>query len=65
MLFYCEKYDILRQSLYSKITKPENFIDLSNSEKLKIVLNESMNVKFTAQYLIDMLDLRRLINTQY
>ena len=65
VLFICEKYDKLRQILFTKLSIPENFNYLTNQEKLKIVFNEHCNVKYTAQYLIDMLDLRRLINTKY
>lgn len=65
VLFNCEKYNQLRQIWFSKLSKPEEFIDLSDQDKLKIAFNEPTNVKCTAQYLIDMLDLRRLINNQY
>ena len=49
----------------NKITKPDNFDTMSKSDQFKIVLNEPSNVKYTAQFLIDMLDLRRLINDLY
>ena len=65
VLFSCEKYDHLRQVWFTKLTKPSNFRVLPNQEKFKIALNDPNNVKCTAQYLIDMLDLRRLINNQY
>ena len=48
-----------------KVTKPENFDTMSRSDQFKIVLNEPSNVKYTAQFLIDMLDLRRLLNNLY
>ena len=56
VLYICEKYRNLRQLWLNKIT---------NGEKFAVALNEPSNVKFTAQYLIDILDLRRLINNLY
>jgi hypothetical protein len=65
VLFICEKYDHLRQIWFESLSKPENFNILPNQEKFKITLNDPNNVKYTAQYLIDMLDLRRLLNNLY
>ena len=36
-----------------KITIPDDFSRLDSPEKLKIVLNYAINVKFTAQFVID------------
>ena len=50
-------------SWLSKIKTPENFCDLPNAERLKIVLNCPENVKLTAQFLIDAFNKRsKLIN---
>ena len=65
VLFVCGKYHNLRQNWLLKIIKPVNFTTLLQSDKFKIILNEPCNVKPTAQYLIDILDLRRLLNDQY
>ena len=65
VLFNCEKYDNLRQAWLAKISKPDNFIVLSFQQKFNLALNEPCNVKHTAQYLIAVMDLRRLLNTQY
>ena len=65
VLFICEKYANLRQIWLNKLNKPENFSILSSEDKFKIVLNEASNVKYSAQFLIDMMDLRRLLNDLY
>ena len=56
--FHCIAYHELRQSWLSKIKIPLNFDNLEVSNKLKIVLNNSENVKFTGQFLIDAFNLR-------
>ena len=65
VLFICEKYANLRQIWLNKLTKPENFSILSSQDKFKIVLNEASNVKYSAQFIIDLMDLRRLLNDLY
>ena len=65
VIFICEKYNNLRQVWMNKLLKPENIDAMSNPDKLKITLNEPCNVKYTAQFLIDILDLRRLLNNLY
>ena len=65
VLFICGKYDNLRQVWLNKLTIPPEFSTLPNYDKFKIVLNDPNNVKYTAQFLIDMLDLRRLLNNLY
>ena len=65
VLFSCEKYDNLRQVWLNKIIKPPDFSTLPSHEQFKLVLNDPNNVKYTAQFLIDMLDLRRLLNNLY
>ena len=65
VLFICGKYDNLRQLWLNKLTIPPEFSTLPSQDKFKIVLNDPKNVKYTAQFLIDMLDLRRLLNNLY
>ena len=65
VVFVCEKYINLRQLWINKINKPENFHALPSQEMFKTVLNEPSNVKCTAQFLVDILDLRRLLNDLY
>ena len=65
ILFSCYKYDSLRQSWLTKLSLPDNFLLLNINDRLKLVLNEPANVKYTAQFIVDILDLRRLINIQY
>ena len=57
-IFKCVKYTELRKSWFSKIITPENFNELVPKEKLKIVLNEAVNVKLTAQFIVDAYNLR-------
>ena len=65
VLFICEKYSNLKQLWMNRLTKPDNFDAMSKPDQFKIVLNEPRNVKYTAQFLIDMLDLRCLLNDLY
>ena len=51
----------MRISWLSKIQKPENFQNLPATQKLKIVLDSPLNVKITAQYLVDISNLRSKI----
>ena len=64
-LFFCGSYHVLRQQWIQKIRKPVNFEDLILSEKLKIIFNESENVKCTAQYIVNCYDLRSKIVFSY
>ena len=65
VLFICEKYANLRQIWLNKLNKPENFSILSSEDKFRIVLNEVSNVKYSAHFLIEMMDLRCLLNDLY
>ena len=65
VLFKCQKYTNMREAWLSKIVKPDNFLHLPPQDKLKLVLNEPENVRHTAQYLVSLMDLRRLLNKQY
>jgi len=65
VLFSCCMYNDLRHVWLNKLCIPENFRQLSEQEKLKIVLNKPENVKQTSQYLIALMDLRSLLNKAY
>ena len=65
ILFTCPIYNDLRQSWLNKLCIPVNFSQLSEEERLKIVLNKPENVKHTAQYLISIMDLRSQVNNVY
>ena len=65
VLFECPMYDHLRESWLNKLCIPENFHNLEQNEKLKVVLNEAKNVRHTAQYLVSVMDLRCLLNKTY
>ena len=45
-----------------KLSFPENFYNLSKTEKLKLVLKYPNNVCHTAQYLVNIMDRRSLLN---
>ena len=49
----------------NKLILPANFLDLDETEKLKIVLNKAENVKHTAQYLVSVMDLQCQMNKIY
>ena len=50
VLFSCSTYNDMRHVWLNKLCIPENFRQLSEQEKLKIVLNKPENVKQTSQY---------------
>ena len=49
----------------SKLSLPENFLNIPPSDKMKYVLNSPENIKPTARYLVAAMDLRRLVNKSY
>ena len=64
-MFQCSCYDNLRVKWFSEMTLPANFITLTTEEKLKCVLNESINVKPTARFISTAWNHRNLhLNTQ-
>ena len=65
LLFQCIKYDSCRQQLFKKLNVPSNFIEMPIEEKFKLVLNVPENVRPTAQFVIDVMDIRSLINKDY
>ena len=64
-LFYCSVYYELREAWFNKMLIPNNFDELQPAEKLSFVLNNAVNVRHTAQFLIAMLDVRSLQNKMY
>ena len=60
-IFQCSIYEELRRKWISKLRIPENFLQIEKAEKFKLVLNEPDNVKFTAQFIIDMYSIRSKI----
>ena len=63
--FVCQMYENLWESWLTKLSKPDHFPQLTPQEKFKLVLNEPSNVRHTAQYLVNLMDLRRTLNDQY
>ena len=57
-LFQCPEYQTERENWLNKMVIPTNFIDLSEDEKLQLVLNNPENVKLTAQFVISSFDIR-------
>ena len=65
VMFVCVKYQHLRQAWLNEISCPDQFSLLTPSEKFKLTLNDPNNVRFTAKYLVAVMDLRRLLNNAY
>ena len=62
-LFQCGGYTQLRNYWFQNLTKPDNFENLDDDTKLKIVLNYPENTKITAQFIVDAYSMRsKLIN---
>ena len=60
-LLYCEKYNILRNNLFSTIYKPENFEMMDEASKLNVILNLPENCKHTARFIADAYSMRSKI----
>ena len=60
-LFICNRYESIRNTLFSKLQLPDDFEILPDFEKLKAVLNEEKNVSLTAQFIVDAYRLRSKI----
>ena len=56
-LIFCPQYNILRQSLFNKITYP-GFIDFSPQNKFRYLLTSTDISRIVGQYIIDSFDLR-------
>ena len=62
-IFECRKYHYERLVWLQKIVVPANFLTLPPEYKLDLVLNDPNNVKLTAQYIINIYDIRsKVIN---
>ena len=61
LIFQCASYNEMRAIWLNKLKLPENFPLLENSEKLKIVLNKTENVKVTGQFILDAFNYRSKI----
>ena len=60
-LLICRRYDQARQNLFSHINDMHSFMDLSNEEKLKLLVNDSSLVKQTAKFLANSYEFRSTI----
>ena len=58
-LFFCEMYKSLRERWNQTLSKPENFENVDETTKLKLVLNDHITVKATAQFIVDAFNMRR------
>ena len=62
-LFQCVAYEAERVIWYGKMTLPNDFDNLSLEIKLSTVLNDPVNIKFTAQFIMNAFNLRsKIIN---
>ena len=62
-LLFCEKYNDLRNKLFSNIYKPNNFEMMEDAAKLNVILNLSENCKQTARFIVDAYSMRsKIIN---
>ena len=60
-IFECNKYDQERSFWLNKLKVPDNFITETQEKKLDLVLNDHSNVKLTAQFIINIFDIRSKI----
>ena len=63
-MFFCRAYSELRRNWLESLDIPPDFSNLELCQKFKIVLNESSNVKSTAQFIIDFYNKRSKIVNQ-
>ena len=57
-LLVCDKLEIPRQSLLSKIPEHINFLNLNPIEKLIFLVNDPLIVKQTAKFIVDAYEYR-------
>ena len=63
-IFECKMYDNERFLWLQNLTTPTNFLTNSPEKKLDLVLNDPRNVKLTAQFLINIFDIRsKIVNS--
>ena len=60
-LFQCCAYKAERRIWFSKMILPSNFNSLDCAQKLKIVLNDACNVKFSSQFILNAFNVRSKI----
>ena len=60
-LFQCPEYKNEREIWIKKLEIPANFTNLPQMEQFHLVLNHPSNVKYTAQYIIVIFDIRSKI----
>ena len=65
VVFQCVKYDNLRHLWLRTLSIPDNFVTMCEEDKFKLAFNDPAHIKNTAKFLVDVMDLRRLLNTQY
>ena len=65
LLFKCSQYQMLREAWISKLNIPQNFLELPEKYKLRLVLNKPENVRPTARYLVSAIDYRLSLNLTY
>ena len=58
-------YTDLRQNWLEKMHLPDNFNNLDQGDKFKVILNMPENVRFSAKYLVLLMDKRRMLNKDY
>ena len=52
-------YKSLREHWNQALSKSENFENIDETTKLKLVLNDHITVKATAQFIVDAFNMRR------
>ena len=52
-LFSCSAYSSERDEWFSIMTLPYNFDEMTTENKLKVVLNDPINVKMTANFIVN------------
>ena len=60
-LLTCPAYHLLRQAWLARLETTENFGQLGDIEKLNVAINDTKNVKATAQFIVDAYSLRSRI----
>ena len=60
-LIYCNTYRQNRQQLFGNITDMDNFVALTDQDKLKFLLNDCSMVKNTSKFIAESFDYRSTI----
>ena len=64
-MFDCNMYTELRANWFHQMNLPDNFENLVDGDRFKLVLNVPENVRKTAKFLVAMMDSRQLLNKEY